>query len=464
MSLSGSASEFLIAVKHRLPMRLRAGPLYWDTVRLIREQEQWTEDRIVAWQMERLGEILRHCGKHVPYYRRLFRNLGFDPEQFRHLEDLRALPLLDKQTVLKNTEDFLAENIPASQRLYYTTGGTTGKPMNLYGPLAGGWRERAFMDMQWERAGYSPDQKKATLKGAAVKARDHVLYDPDQRAYRFSTYHLTPENAARYAQIMKDKRIAFLHGYISSALEFGRQLEQAKTEPPPFKAIFPGSENLYPGQREKLEDYFHCRIYTWYGHSENLILAGECEVSPHYHIFPQYGFAELISEDLSSQSREDQMGELVGTTLFNQVMPLLRYRTGDYGVVGPKSCACGRSHQLLSSIRGRWLQENLVGRFGNRISATALNMHSDIFDNVEQFQLHQREPGKAEMWIVRKPEYRQTYDQRIVDAFSEKMGDSVELVIKFVDAIPLTERGKFRYIVQEIPLAEDLELEKSRFD
>jgi hypothetical protein len=35
--------------------------------------------------------MLCHCTKRVPYYQRLFRKVGLDPEELRDVSDLRAL-------------------------------------------------------------------------------------------------------------------------------------------------------------------------------------------------------------------------------------------------------------------------------------------------------------------------------------------------------------------------------------
>ena len=113
----------------------------------------------------------------------------------------------------------------------------------------------------------------------------------------------------------------------------------------------------------------------------------------------------------------------------------------------------------MKETRGRWLQEMLVGKLGHRVSITALNMHSSIFDNVQQFQFHQREKGKSELRLIRKPSYSNGDSEAILTAFREKMGDTIDLELRFVEELPLTERGKFRFIVQTLPEERILEPE-----
>jgi phenylacetate-CoA ligase len=419
---------------------------------LLRESEKWDEGRLIEYQIDKLRRILRHAARNVPYYRRLFRHSGFDPEQVRDLADLRALPLLDKETIRVNTQDLLADNIKPRDRFYHTTGGTMGKPLGFYSLRHSSGRERAFMFVQWSRVGFTPDRVRAMLRGWPVKNARHWRYEVSERAYVFSNFHMTAENAARYARVMREKKIPFLHSYPSAVTDFARHLKDSQIEPPRFEAVLASSENIYPGQREFIESFYGARLYSWYGHSENLILAGECELSSYYHIFPEYGIAEVLREDGSPVEEEDQMGELVGTTLNNFAMPLIRYRTEDWAVAGPRSCECGRPHRLLKATRGRWHQEMLIGKFDNLISVTALNVHNDVFDRVHQIQFYQRERGRVELRIKPKPSYAERDTRRILRAMNEKIGDTMEISLSFMDEIPLSPRGKFRLIIQELDI------------
>ncbi len=437
----------------RLPPQFRASKVYWSTRELLEKSQHWNEERLADYQLAQLRRMLQHCAANVPYYRRLFRQIGFDPNQLRRGSDISIIPTLDKETVRANIKDLLAENIPASKRDYFTTGGTMGKPLGLYTLRDSGWREVAFMQTQWGRVGFDANQLRAILRGSVVHGKRHWTYNPRERAYVFSNFHMTPGQVAEYARVMKEKNALYLHAYPSSALDFARILKEAGVKPPPFRIVLAGSENLYPGQRDVIESFYGCRMYTWYGHSENTILAGECESSHNYHVFPEYGFVEILEDDGSPVTDEEEIGELVGTSFYNLAMPLVRYRTGDWAVLGPDKCACGRNYKLLKEVRGRWHQEMLVGKLNNRISMTALNMHSAIFDQVHQFQFYQRERGKVELRLVRKPGYSEKDSKAILAAFREKMGDTVDVQLSFKDELSLTGRGKFRFIVQELPQA-----------
>lgn len=444
--------SLLKPIYYRLPATICYGPQFSPTLKLLQESQTWDETRLVDHQISKLRVMLRHCAAHVPYYRRLFRQVGFDPERIQSLSDLAALPLLDRDLIQANIRDFLAENIKPSRMHYFTTGGTMGKPLGLYNMRHSAGRERAFILAQWSRVGFDLADRRAMLRGWPVRNKRHWRYDASERSFVFSNFHMTAENVAEYARVIRRENLTYLHSYPSAVVDFARRLTELGLEPPRFKAILASSENLYPGQREFIETFYGARLFSWYGHTENVVLAGACEVSDFYHIFPEYAVTEVIKEDGSAASSEDEVGELVGTSLANFAMPLIRYRTNDWAVIGPNSCECGRRYKLLKETRGRWHQEMLVGKLDNLISVTALNMHTDIFDNVRQLQFYQREKGKVDLRILRKENFSERDVKRILAALNEKIGDTLEVTLTFPDEIPLMPRGKFRFVIRDIEL------------
>jgi phenylacetate-CoA ligase len=452
MSFTGTAKSILEPVYFRLPQRLCYGKKFWEVSEFLEQSQWWDRERLAEYQLAKLRIILKHAGDHVPYYRALFRSIGFDPRMISRTSDLRGIPLLDKATVLASPGDFIADNIGAEHRLYFTTGGTMGQPLGLYNLRDSGLRERAFIYSLWARAGFRRTDQRAILRGWAVRDKQHWRYNARERAYIFSNFHMTPENVARYAGVMRRRRLGYLHVFPSAAIDFARHLKDLGLEPPRFRTVLAASENLYPGQRDFIESFYGARMFSWYGHTENVILAGECEVSNYYHIYPEYGFVEVIREDGSQAEAEGDTGELVGTSLDNLAMPLIRYRTDDWAVIGPPKCECGRNYPLLKETYGRWHQEMLVGNLNNLISVTALNLHNDAFDRVQQLQFYQREKGKVELRIRRKPDYTETDSRRILESLNEKIGDTAEISIRFTDEIPLMPRGKFRLVIREIEL------------
>ncbi|MBP7144733.1 MAG: phenylacetate--CoA ligase family protein, partial [Methanoculleus sp.] len=263
--------------------------------------------------------------------------------------------------------------------------------------------------------------------------------------------HMTEETLPAYIDRIRRFCPRFIQAYPSTAVVLARYMREHEIEPfPTVQAVLCGSENLYPWQRSLLAGAFGCRVFSWYGNSEQTVLAGECEESPHYHIFPEYGIVELIGRDGRPVERPGEAGEVVTTSLINPICPLIRYRTMDVAVLGEGPCSCGRNYPLLEKVEGR-VQDFIVTKDRRLISMTAVNMHSGVFDNVAQFQFYQKVEGEVLMRIVKRPGYTEADTEQILSELEKKFEGGVDVAIRFVAKIPRTRRGKYQFLIQDLP-------------
>jgi phenylacetate-CoA ligase len=269
---------------------------------------------------------------------------------------------------------------------------------------------------------------------------------------------MSDENMALYLKHMATIGPCFLHVYPSSVATLARFCRRAGVRPPGnISSIIAESENVYPEQRKMVEEVFGCRYFSCYGHTEKLILGAECEHSTDYHIWPTYGYFELLDTRGNPVTTPGERGEIVGTGFINTVMPFIRYRTGDWATyVGDRCEACGREHVIIRDIRGHRIQEVLVASDGSEVPWTALNMHDDTFLHVRQFQFMQETPGRAVLRIVPAEGFCSQDRERIHHNLDRKLDGQLTFTIELVDAIPLTARGKAIYVDQRIPREQGL--------
>lgn len=438
-----------------IPINLRMGRTYRTMKHFLHSHERWGKVEIERWQLDRMKEILHHAYGNVPGYRQLYSEAGVKPGDLQKLGDIKNFPFVTKELLRDNTEDFVATGIPGWRRLYRTTGGSTGIPFGFYLLQENIEREFAFLHSAWERAGWKPGDVSAVLRGAFVGDEENFWeYDPFVNDLRLSTYYLNEKTYNKYKAKLTDALPSHLQAYPSAAALFADLvLKNGDGGVFPFKLLLLGSENLYDWQRERITEAFPAaRIFAWYGHAEQVLFAPMCEHSTAFHLDPFYGFAELPGPD-GSETDEGQTGELVGTSLWNTVTPFIRYRTMDLATKGKATCQkCGRNYQLLEKIEGR-LQELIVTSTGRYISMTSINMHSDVFDNVRQFQFRQKEAGKVTFNIVRQSGYSDRDTENIRSELMKKLGTDMELDIAFVGSIEVPRSGKFRFLIQELPLS-----------
>ena len=89
---------------------------------------------------------------------------------------------------------------------------------------------------------------------------------------------------------------------------------------------------------------------------------------------------------------------------------------------------------------------------GRLISMTAINMHDDIFDHIRQFQFFQEQKGKVTFRYIPKETCRPDVVQDMKRRLMVKLGDDVALGMEQVQEIPLTSRGKHRFLIQKLTL------------
>jgi phenylacetate-CoA ligase len=276
---------------------------------------------------------------------------------------------------------------------------------------------------------------------------------PFHNSLIMSSYHLTDDRIPLYLARLRAFRPKFIQAYPSSAMLLAQHMLD-NGEPPleGMAAVLCGSENVYAWQRELIERAFGCRVFSRYGQSELVSLAGECESDARLHIFPQYGITELVDESGRQITMPGQIGEVVGTGFINRAMPLVRYRTMDVASSAEGTCnLCGRPYPRFERIEGR-LHEFIVTSSGRHISMAAVNMHSPIFDNVRQFRFHQDTPGRLLMRLVPKPSYNADDERRIKTELAPKLGSDTLLELEIVETIPHGAGEKYRFLEQKLPL------------
>ena len=165
--------------------------------------------------------------------------------------------------------------------------------------------------------------------------------------------------------------------------------------------------------------------------------------------FPQYGYLEIVDKNNSPLRSAGEKGELVGTSFHNPVMPFIRYKTQDIGVIGEPDPQQPH-YPVLSDVEGR-LQEFIVTRDKRLISVTTMGAaHFDTLDSVAATQYYQEAAGEVEFRVVPKEGFDSKDEKKIYKAVQEKLGPQVKLSVKAVEAIEKTKSGKHLMLIQKI--------------
>ncbi len=303
----------------------------------------------------RLVDQIAYAYETSPYYRAKLDAAGLRPADIRGVDDLPAIPFMEKTEVAASQADgtLLGVNQCAPLELIVriqATGGTTGQPIRIgltrrdigdYGEMgaralwAMGCRpgEVVFECMNYNlySGGLSDHMTFETLGAATIPFgvghSERLLTMMSGLADPFGIW-ATPSYAVRLAEVARgmglDPRgIGLRKGYFSG--EAGLQV---------------------PGYRERVEEAWGMVARDQYGTGELGLHSGECDVLDGVH-FGGIGFAvaELIDPDTGDALPfvDGQQGEIVYTSIRREASPLLRMRSHDVMQVFTEPCRCGRT-------------------------------------------------------------------------------------------------------------------------
>jgi phenylacetate-CoA ligase len=432
--------------------RIRFGPEYEQTVRDATERNGYSAEQLAAYRDRRLCEMVKHAAANVPYYRRVFREHGIDPEAIRSREDLVKIPVLKKSTVREIPRELVDERLDRKHLIETHTSGTTGSALELYRDRSVFGQAFANMDVRChDVAGVRRRFNRSISVGVyLVAALDRQrppfwVYNRHWKQLYMSCYHLAPHLVGHYVKEMRRFAPEYLEGYPSALYAIAKHIVDSNLEPVPCKACFTTAETLSQHQRETIQDAFSCRVYDQYGNAETAGFAAECEQGS-LHISNDIAIIEVVDDDFNPLPA-GQVGQLICTSLINHVQPFIRYQIGDLGALRVGSCSCGRPFPVLDHIEGR-TDHVLLMRSGRKIGRLD-PVFKDTY-GIAAAQVVQDDWDKFRLRIMPGKTYTDAEGRRAANILREYLGEG-EIALEVVEEIERTASGKFRAIVCNLP-------------
>ena len=210
----------------------------------------------------------------------------------------------------------------------------------------------------------------------------------------------TPSYALRLAEVASAEGIPIREGSIKATIHAGE----------------PGAS--IPSVRTRIEEAWGARCFDHAGGTEVGAWGYSCSVRHGLHVNEAEFIAEVLDPSTGEPCGEGQQGELVVTNLGRAGWPVIRYRTGDIVMAGPRSCACGRTFLTLpGGIIGR--TDDLIVLRGVNVFPSAIESIVRGFD-VDEFRMVRTRSGALEELTV-EVEASEAVAARLADAFRERL-------------------------------------------
>lgn len=425
--------------------RNRYGKEYWDYRKFLEDFDTWSLEKKLEYRDKQLHKFINYSAKNSEFYSHLYE--GIELETIRSSENLKALPVVDKEMLRAHIDNVYTVTREDSTEGH--TGGTTGKSLVVRITASDSMERMAQLDHFKARHGFeNRKMRRATFMGKHIvppRKTKSVFwrYNAASKQMLYSTFHITENNLPYYVESLNKFKPQALDGFFTSMVDIASYIlrNDIKLDFRPV-AIFPTSETVTESGRRLLEEAFGAKVYDQYASSEGAPFITECQAGT-LHIEPASGVFE---------HRNENTDEVLVTSFTTHGTPLIRYAIGDSMVLGPNlACNCGIESPTVVSIQGR-NDDFLYRPDGAKINGGNIaNLFKNLPNVVIRAQLVQERMDAITILLeVDTKRYRSEHEALLREEFQHKFGPDSHLLIKVVDEIPRAASGKHRLILNRV--------------
>jgi phenylacetate-CoA ligase len=330
------------------------------------EIETMPRAQLEELQLERLLDLIPHAYENSALIRETWDAAKVTPADIRTLDDVREkVPFLDKDMVRRFRDE---RGDPYGGTLCVPPGELTG-----VSSTSGTTGDPTLVPEQWGAGGLtSPAIITRDLWGWGVRPGDHialVLF-----TFRGPTYGLfqhtlgttpilidfDPNEMERFCELSLRYRPTAVYNFGSVLINAVKEACDRRGFDPhdvfsSYKGVTFAGEPLSPRAR-RLAESWGIELYE-HGNVGDVTGCFECPQHDGMHYWEDSVFVEGVDPDGADGGGERV--ELVASTLFNRIAPLIRFRSDDIVRISTEPCACGRTHARMWPI-GRKSDELVV--------------------------------------------------------------------------------------------------------
>jgi phenylacetate-CoA ligase len=358
---------------------------------------------------------------------------------------LNDFPVISKTMIRENFAAFTSSAFTKEQQLPTVTSGSTGTPFKVLHHADKKKRNSADTMYFAQRAGYQIGDRLMYMKIWSANNKKASLPGVMQNMIPVDVITFNDTETAALIQRMESDSSSFAFLGYSSALEnICRYLDKcnhAKVKTTLSSAISM-SETLNDYTKQTIEKYFGVPVYSRYSNLENGILAQQVPGSEHRYLINTASYVlEIFKMNEDVPAAAGELGRIIITDLYNYAMPMIRYDTGDTGVLSTYKDNAGNSY--LEVVEGRRL-DLIYATDGTLVSSYIVYKNMWQYTEILQYQLVQY--GAKDYLFKINMEGAFTKEEKLVMEFKQYLGHDANFKVEYVDEIPLLASGKRKKI------------------
>jgi phenylacetate-CoA ligase len=390
---------------------------------------------LVSHQNKALHQLLKHAADTIEYYNRFARDRN----------QLADFPVINKNMIRENQEIFLSKAFHKDELYKMSTSGSTGTPFVCFQDKDKKKRVNAEVIYYSEKLGYTVGSRIIVLRAVIDQSRKSYLDQWMQNIIQIDV------------STMDDERIEKLLGEIETISKGGSLLLAYASTYDILKDYFKRkdlaynfnifglvsiSEMFFDDTRAAMAEAFNCQCVSRYSNQENGILGQDDLINNTFLLNEAHYIFEILKTDSDTPAEAGEIGRIVITDLYNYAMPMIRYDTGDVGMISTVEHQ-GISKNVITNFGGRKI-DMIYDADGNFLSPHKISVAFWQYPELKQFQFIQK---GAKEYLVRLNVHGLFEKQKELEAeLAGMLGDLALLEFEYTDTIPTLDSGKRKYI------------------
>lgn len=313
------------------------------------DKREWmlVEDR-ERYLVDKFREVAMYAYENAPAMRKRFDEAGADPSKIKSINDLEKIPIVTRDQFIKMQREnppfggFLTVHHKELKRIYI-------HPGPQYETLADADIEhakKAFWKIGIRKDDIIINAASYHLVAAGLFLDDIII------AMGATVVPTGVGNTDIQVQIIHDLGATYFMGFPLFLMNIIKRAEELGYD---FKRDFVLKKALALGTspvRKSLEEDYDIDTREFYAFMPVGIPACECDQKSGMHIEEDF-IIEIVDPITGKQLPCGEVGEIIVTTLFNDILPRIRFGSGDLAYCTDEPCPCGRTSTRIVKVVGR---------------------------------------------------------------------------------------------------------------
>lgn len=325
----------------------------WNSVETVDRSE------LIGKQNAVLRERIERAYEKGGLYRNIYDAAGVSPGDYGSRADLSRLPLVSKDMVRAFRAETgdpyggLSSGVVPGASISHGSG-TSGTPtLQVSSPADRETVADELASMFW-MAGAREGTRILSIQNFGVR----VELTLPLAAFKIGAVHILPDLGSASVDQLEFLRPeiswaypGWLDGLSAAAAKSGRRLDAVLDS---LETLWWGGRYLSPLKRSRLQEQVGATIYEMGGMGDIGLHTSSCSAQDGMHIREDLFVVETIDPDSGQPVADGSPGELVFTSLWDEGMNHVRWRSDDFGMVKSEPCSCGRTSARIFQLGRVW--------------------------------------------------------------------------------------------------------------